>query len=116
MKFEVIIKDKVTGEIHANVECDSVVCGYSGIVSDDTTHAGILTLHEGNVFSEIAAIGAAEKAVAKVKKHVCEGFEEKAGIEVTYEFIEMAFREATSQIEVDEDAIKSMMEGRNDEC
>lgn len=116
MKFEVIIKDKVTGEIHVNVECDSVVCGYSGAVGDATTRTGILNLHDGMVFSEVAAIGAAEKAVAKQKKHICEGFKEKAGMEVPYEVIEMGFREEISQIEVDVDAIKSMMEGRNDEC
>lgn len=79
MKFEVIIKDKVTGEIHVNVECDSVVCGYSGVVSDNATRSGILSLHDGKVFSEIAAIGAAEKAVAKQKKHICEGFKGKSG-------------------------------------
>lgn len=116
MKFEVIIKDKVTGEIHANVECDSVVCGYSGVVSDNATHSGILNLHDGKVFSEIAAIGAAEKAVANQKKNVCEGLKKETGEEVPYEFIEMVFRKVVSQIEVDEDAIKSMMEGRNDEC
>ena len=115
MKFEVIIKDKVTGEIHVNVECDSVVCGYSRVVGDALTRSGMINLHDGKVFSEIAAIGAAEKAVAKMKKHVCEGFKEEAGGEVPYEFIEMVFREAVPQIEIDEKAIKAMMEAGDDE-
>ena len=115
MRLEVIIKDKETGEIRANVECDSVVCGYSGPVSDDTTHSGLLTMHKGNILSAISAIGAAEEAVAQQKKYICEVIKKETGEEVHYELIEMVFRKATSRIEVDVDAIKSMMEGIDDE-
>ena len=115
MKLEVIIKDKETGEICANVECDSVVCGYSGNVNDDTNHSGLLNLHKGKALSAIAAIGAAEEAVAKQKEYICECFKKDKGIEVPYEVIGMIFGEMTSRIEVDVGAIKSMMEGLDDE-
>lgn len=115
MKLEVIIKDKETGEIRESVECDSVVCGYSGRVNDDTNHSGILNVHTGKALSAIAAIGAAEEAVAKQKKYICECFKEDNGIEVPYEVIDKIFGEMTSRIEVDVGAIKSMMEGIDDE-
>ena len=115
MKLEVIIKDKVTGEICANVECDSVVCGYSGSVNDDTSHSGLLNLHKGKVLSAIAAIGAAEEAVAKQKKYICEHYKKDTGIDVPFEVIDKVFSEMTSRIEVDVGAIKSMMEGIDDE-
>ncbi len=115
MKLEVIIKDKATGEVVSTAECDAVICGYSGSVDKVRNHSGALSTHRGFVFSAMLAIKAAECGIEKLKGTICSKLKMDYGLDMSYEEIEDTLIRMTSSIEIDEDAIKAMMEGRIDE-
>lgn len=116
MRLEVIIKDKETGEVIKNTECDSVICGFSGSMNnEDHNHAGTFNVHVGSVFSAILAIEAAERGAEELKKEICSKLKTDTGIDKTFEEIKDILSEAMTRIEIDKDAIKAMMEAGDDE-
>lgn len=115
MRLEVIIKDKETGEVLNNVECDSVICGYSGSASERVNNSGQSNIHKGNGISVLMAIQAAEEAVECAKESICADYKEDTGIDVSWNDIKRIVGMFTRKIKVDEDAIKAMMEVSDDE-
>jgi hypothetical protein len=116
MRLEIIIKDKGTGEVIQNTECDSVICGFSGSMNnEDQNHSGTFNAHRGSVFSAILAIEAVEHGAEEMKKEICSKLKTDTGADMTFEEIKDILSEATTRIEIDEDAIKAMMEAGDDE-
>ena len=116
MRLEVIIKDKETGEVIQNTECDSVICGFSGSMNnEDQNHAGTFNAHRGSILSAILAIEAAERGAEEMKKEICSKLETDVGADMTFEEIKDILSEAVARIEIDKDAIKAMMEAGDDE-
>lgn len=116
MRLEIIIKDKVTGEVISNAECDSVICGFSGNMNNEgQNHSGILNAHRGSVISAILAIEAVERGAEEMKKEICSKLKTDTGADMTFEEIKEILSEAVTRIEIDKDAIKAMMEASDDE-
>lgn len=116
MRLEIIIKDKETGEVIQNTECDSVICGFSGSMNnEDQNHSGTLNVHRGTIFSAILAIEAAEHGAEEMKKEICSKLKTDTGADMTFEEIKEILSEAVTRIEIDKDAIKAMMEAGDDE-
>lgn len=116
MRLEIIIKDKETGEVIQNAECDSVICGLSGSMNnEDQNHAGTFNVHRGSIFSAIIAIEAAERGAEEMKKEICSKLKTDTGIDMTFEEIKDILSEAVTRIEIDKDAIKAMVEAGDDE-
>jgi hypothetical protein len=109
MRLEVIIKDKQSGEVLCNKECDSVICGYSGEERELVNNSGVANLHQGSGFSLLMAIEAAEEAVERAKEKACLQYKEVTGTEISWDEIKQRLGECTAGIKIDEDAIREMM-------
>lgn len=115
MRLEIIIKDKETGEVLQSKECDSVICGCSGEERELVIRSGAANLHRGSGFSLLMAIKAAEEAVESAKAQACLQYKEVTGTDISWDEIKQMLGECTAGIKIDEDAIREMMGGDDDD-